>query len=101
MTVQSVPLSGRASQITDVVDTAGHRWAELSDMLSKGELPVIPDTRENRVGIAEHSFSVNGGVGLPGRFCIVLAQEGCLAFGCVKRQSRLIRPSDHFIYFWL
>ena len=44
-------------------------------MLSKGELSVIPDTQENREGIAEHSFSVNGDVGLPGYFCTVQPDE--------------------------
>ena len=31
----------------------------------------------------------------------VQAEEGCLAFGCYKSQSRLMGPSDHIIYFWL
>ena len=80
---------------------AGHRLTELSHMLCKGELPVVSDSQENLDGISEHSFSINGHVGLPGRFCTVQAEEGCLAFGCVKGQSRLIRPSGNFIYFWL
>ena len=70
-------------------------------MLCKGELSVVSGTHENREGIAEHSFSINGDVGLPGRFLTVQDEEGCLAFGCAKGQSRLIRPSDHFIYFRL
>ena len=61
----------------------------------------IPDTQENRVGIAEHTFSFNGDVGMPDRISTVQAEEGCLAFGRVKGQSRLIRPSDNFIYSWL
>ena len=70
-------------------------------MLSKGELPVVPDTKEDLEGIAEHSFSINGDVGLPGRFCILQAEEGHHALGCVDLQSRLSRPSGHFIFFWL
>ena len=70
-------------------------------MVCKGELPLVSDTQENREGIAEHPFSIHGDVGLPGRFCKVQAEEGCIAFGCVKGQSRFISPSDHFIYFWL
>ena len=84
-----------------VVDAAGHRLAEPSSMLSKGELPVISDTQEDREGIAEHSFSVNGDVGLPGRFYTVLAEEGRLALGRLEGQYRLSRPSDHCIYIWL
>ena len=82
-------------------DAAGHRLAEPSHMLCKGELPVVLDAQEDRKGIAEHSFSIKGEIGLQGRFCTVQAEEGCLAFGCAKCQSRLIRPSDHFIYFLL
>ena len=58
-------------------------------MLSNGELSVVPDTQENRDGIAEHPFSINGDVGLPGRFCTVQVEEGSLAFGSVKCQSNL------------
>ena len=83
-------------------------------MLCKGELPVVSDTQKNREGIAEHSFSINGDVGFPGCFCTVQAASAQsrlkmavshldvlrvnLVFGCVKGQSRLIRPSDHFIF---
>ena len=35
-------------------------------MLFKGELPVVPDTHENWDGLAKHSFSIDGVVGLPG-----------------------------------
>ena len=70
-------------------------------MLCNGKLPVVSDTQENREGIAEHYVSINVDVGLPGRFCTVLAVEGCLALGCVRDQSRIIRRSDHSIYFWL
>ena len=59
----------------------GHRLVKFLDMLSKGELPVVPDTEENCVGIAGHLFSVNGDVGLPGRFCTVHAEEGLLPLG--------------------
>ena len=83
------------------VDAAGHRLAELSDMLSKGELPVVADNQENREEIAEHSFSVNVDVDLPGSFCTVLAEENRLAVGFVKGQSCLSRPYYHFIFFWL
>ena len=69
--------------------------------LYKGKMPVVSDTHENQEGIAEHSFSINGDVGLSSRFCTVQAEEVCVAFGCVKGQSRLIRSSDLFIYFWL
>ena len=79
---------------------AGHRLAELSDMLSKGELPVVLDTQENVEEIAKY-FSVNADVGLPGRFCIVPAEEDCLALGCIEGQSSLSRPSNLFFYFWL
>ena len=71
-----MPSLGRASQSPDEVDVAGHRLAEFSIMLSKGEQPVVPDTQEDLEGIAEHSFSINGDVGLPGRFCTVQAEEG-------------------------
>ena len=100
-TVQIVPSPGRASKITVEAKTVGHRLAELSLIAYKGELPVVSDTQENREGIAEHLFSINGDVRLPGRFCPGQAEEGCLALRCVKGQSRLIRPSDHFIYFRL
>ena len=50
-------------------------------MLCNGELPVVSDSQENREGIPEHSFSINGDVGLPGRFCTVQAEEDCLTFG--------------------
>ena len=70
-------------------------------MLCKGGLPVVPDTKENREWIAEHPSCINCDVGLPGRICTAQTEEGYLTFGCVKGQSRLIRPSDHFIYFRL
>ena len=60
-------------------------------MFSKGELSVVPDIQENREGIADHSFSINGDVGLPGYFCTVQTEEGRLA---PEAQSRLSRPSD-------
>ena len=60
-----VPSKGRSSHSPEVVDVAEHRMAEQSDMLSKGELPVVPDTQENLEGIAEHLSSVNCDVGLP------------------------------------
>ena len=72
---------GRASQSPEEVDAAGRRLTELSDMLSKVELPVAPDIQENMEGIADHSFSVNGDVGLAGGFCTVKAEEGRLEFG--------------------
>ena len=89
MTVQRVQSPGRASQSTEEVDAAVHRLAEILNMLSKGELPVILDTQENQEGIVEHSFSINGDVGLPGRCCTVQAERGCLALGCVAGQSCL------------
>ena len=39
-------------------------------MPSKGELPVVPDTKENLEVIAERLFSINGDVKLPGRFAL-------------------------------
>ena len=75
------------------------RLVELSHILSKGELPIVSETQENREGNAEHSFSINCDVGLPSRLCTVLAEEGCLAIRYAMGQSRLIRPSDHFVYF--
>ena len=80
-TVQSVLSPGRASQSTVEVDAAECRLVELLHMFSNGELPVVPDTQENQDGIAEHSFSINDDVGLPGHLCTVLAVEGCLAVG--------------------
>ena len=79
-----MPSPGRASHRPDEVDDAGHRLAKLLDMPSSGELSVVPDTQENLEEIAEHSFSVNGDVGLPGRFCTVQAEEGRLALGEVR-----------------
>ena len=90
-----------AGQSLEDVDTAERRLAELSDMSSKGELLVLPDSQENREGIAEHYLSVNGEVGLPGRFCTTQAEEGCLAIECVEGQSCHSRPRDHFIYILL
>ena len=58
-------------------------------MLRKREQPVVSDTQENRERIAEHQFSINGDVWLPGRFRTVQAEEGSLAFGCVKGQFRI------------
>ena len=53
-------------------------------MLSKGELPVVPDTDEDQEGVAERSFSINRDFGLPDCFCTVQAKEGHIAFGCVE-----------------
>ena len=64
------------SQSTEEVETAGHRLAEHLHMLCKGELSVIFDNQRRREVIAEHSFSTNGDVGLPGRFCTYQAKEG-------------------------
>ena len=58
---------------TEELDEADHRLAELEDIVSKDELPVVPDAKENRDGIAEQLFSISGDVGLQGRFCTVLA----------------------------
>ena len=44
-------------------------------MPSIGELSVIPDTQENREGVSEQSFSINGDVGLLDRFSAVQAKE--------------------------
>ena len=79
----SVPLSTcvSASQRSEEVDATGHQFAELSLVLSKGELPVLTDTQKNREKIAKHSSSINGDVGLPGLFFTVKAEEGCLKFG--------------------
>ena len=101
MTVRCVPSPGHTSKSLEQVGAAGHRLADLSDMLSKGELPIIPDTPKNWERIIEHWFSMNGDVWLPGCFCTVQTEEGHLALECVEGQSRLSRPSDHFIYFWL
>ena len=100
-TVQSVPSQGRATQSTEEADTTGYRLEELSHMLSKGELPVVPDIQENREGFAEHSHSINGDVWLPGPICTDKAEGGCLAFECFQCQSRLIRQNDHYAYFLL
>ena len=81
MMVRSVSFPGRAYQSFEEVDAAGHRLAEFVQMLSKGELPLMPDIQEKLEGIAEHLFSINGDVGLLSRFCIVQADDGCLAFG--------------------
>ena len=64
-------------------------------MLSKGELPVVPDTQETWRGL--HSFPVNDDVGLPGVFSTSPAEEGRPTLGYFDGQSRLSRPSDHFI----
>ena len=85
-----MPSPARVSQSTEEVVATGHRLTELSYMLSKGELPFVLDTQENLEGIAELSSLINGDVGLPGRFCTAQPEEGCVAFGCVKCQSRLI-----------
>ena len=66
MTVQSVPSPGHVSQSTEEVEMTEHRLTEHSHMLNNGELSVISDTQENLEGIAEHLFSINGDVGLPG-----------------------------------
>ena len=50
-------------------------------MLSKGELPVVPDTQENQEGIAQHLSSINGDVELSVHFCTVQTEEGPLVFG--------------------
>ena len=89
---------GNASQSSEEVDAAGHRLTELSDMPFKGELPVEPDTQEYLEGIPEHSFYINGDVGLPGRFCTVHAEYGHIALGCIEGQCHQYRPSHHFIY---
>ena len=68
-------------------------------MLSKSEQPVVPFTHNNLEGIAEHFFSVNGGVGLPDHYCTVLAEDSHHAVGCIEGQSRLSRTIDHLIYF--
>ena len=80
-TVINVLSPGRTSKYSEEVDAAGHRLAGRSFMPSKGERPVVPDTQDNLEGIARHSFSLNGDVGLPGGFCPVQAEEGCLTFG--------------------
>ena len=87
MTVRYMPPQGCACKSPVEVDAAGHRFAELSDMLSKGVLPVVPDTPKNWEGIAEHWFSIIGDVGLPGRFCTIQAEGGHLSLGCVEGQS--------------
>ena len=83
-----MPSPGCDSQIPAKVDALVHRLAELSDMFSKGELPVMPDTLERREWIARYSSSVNGNVGLQGRFCTFQDQEGCIARGCHMGHSR-------------
>ena len=88
MIVQSLSSPFCACQSMEEVNAFRHRLAELSHMLSIDELPVVPETPKNREVIAEHSFSINGDVGLPGHFCTVQAEEDCLTFGCVKCQSR-------------
>ena len=67
-------------------------------MLSISEQLDVSDTQEN---LANHSFSVNGDAGLPGRFYAVQADEGRLVFGCAEGQSTPTRPSNNFLYFWL
>ena len=87
----------RASWIPKEVDAAGHRLAELSEIPSKGEQPVESYTKENLEEISEHSFSSSDDVGLPSRFCTVQAREGRLVLRYVEGQSRLSKPSDHYI----
>ena len=58
---------------TEELDEAEHRLAELEDIVSKVELPVVPDAKKNRDGIAEQLVSISGDVGLQGRFCTVQA----------------------------
>ena len=99
--VRCVQSSGHASLSLEEVDASGHQLAELSDMLSKRELLVVPDTQENQEIISKHLFSVIGDVWLPGRFCTIQAGEGHLALGCVEGQSRVSRPSNHLVYFCL
>ena len=74
--VRYIPRSRRASHCPEFFYAAGHRLADLSKMLSNGELPIVHDTQKIRDGIAEHSSTVNGVVLLPGRFCPVDAAEG-------------------------
>ena len=38
---------------------------------------------------------------LPGRFSTVKVEEDRIILGCDECQSRLSKPSDHFVYFWL
>ena len=84
--VRSVTSPGRASQSTEEIEIAGRRLAVYSPltvnspqiahkMLSNGELTVLPDTQEYREWIAEHSFSINGDVGLPGHFAQFLMMK--------------------------
>ena len=70
-------------------------------MLINGEQSFVCNTQENMEGIADHTSSFNGDVGLPYRMCPVQADEGCLAFGYAKDQSRLIRHCDHFTHLFL
>ena len=56
MTVNGMPSPGRAAQNSEEVGAAGQRFAMVSDMLSKGELPAIPDNQKNLEGIAEDSL---------------------------------------------
>ena len=58
-----MPLAGYAFISSEVVDAAGHRLAELSELLSKGEQPVVADDQENREAIGELSLYVNGHAG--------------------------------------
>ena len=83
--VLSVASSGHASQNLEEVDAVRRRLAELSVMLSKGELAVIPDTQINRKGIAEHLFSVNDDVWL---------MLGCQATSAQSRQKKAISHLD-------
>ena len=69
-------------------------------MLINCEQSFVCNTQENMEGIADHTSSFNGDVGLPYRMCPVQADEGCLAFGYAKDQSRLIRHCDHFTTFF-
>ena len=67
-------------------------------MLSKGEQLIVPDSYESPEEIAKHSSSINGDVGLPGRFCTVQVEEGCFAFGCdIKTTDHSGRPTRKFM----
>ena len=52
-----MPSPGRISQSTEDADAAGQRLAELSHKLSKGELPIIPDSHKNRGRLQNIRFS--------------------------------------------
>ena len=55
--------------------------------------------QKNREGVAEHSFSVNGDVGLPDSFCIVQAEEGRLALGCMRFNLALVDQATNLFPF--